>query len=360
MAPQILESQVETLSKQFKYFSEKVYLGSSPLYQQLSARIAEDREILSLASHSQKGEIVPNLFFAAVHFLLLQGVEHPLSAFFPSVSRSSNVGGGDAYPYFRSFSLENRERIYHLISSKRVQTNEVQRCACLLPAFELVARESLGRPLSIVDIGASAGLNLLWDKYGYDYGSGRKYGDVNSPVQIMCSIRGDRKPPIPEILPSVESRVGIDLNPIDVSDPEEMLWLRSLLWPEHTKRAELLQQAIGLAKQDPPPVIRGDVFEVLPNALSELPGDSMFCLFHSHTVYQFSQELRNRLSSQIAELSTKRNLFEISFEWWRGKDQPLLELSRFHDGRREEELLAYCSPHGDWLQWVENIVPRPR
>src|SRR6059036_2151421 len=73
---------------------------------------------------------------------------------------------------------------------------------------------------------------------------------------------------------------------------------------------------------------------------------------HSHTLYQFPQELRNRLSSQIAELSRGRNLFEISFEWWRGKEQPLLELGRIRNGNREEEVLAYCNPHGEWLQWV--------
>jgi len=353
LASQMLDSQVETLSKQFKYFSEKVYPGSSPLYQGLSARIAEDPEILSLASESRKGEIVPNLFFGAVHFLLLQGTEHPLSAFFPSVSCSSSGGGGDPYPYFRSFCLENKNRIRYLASSKRVQTNEVQRCACLLPAFELVARESRGGPLSLIDIGASAGLNLLWDRYGYDYGTGRKYGNVNSPVQISCTVRGDPKPPIPEIFPSVESRLGIDLNPIEVRDTEEMLWLKSLVWPEHTKRAELLQRAIQLARQDPPRVISGDVLDVLPGVLSELPRHSTICVYHSHTVYQFPQELRDRLLSQITELSRKRDLFEVSFEWWRGKDQPSLELSRVRDGKRREELLAYCSPHGEWLQWVQ-------
>ncbi len=345
-----MQAQLETLSKQFRYFSEKVYPASSPLYEQLATRIAGDREILSLASHSLKGELVPNLFFAAVHFLLLQGTPHSLSSFFPSVSQSSR-SDGDPYPYFRSFCLENKDGIRHLISTRRVQTNEVQRCACLLPAFGLASRES-ERPLSVVDIGASAGLNLLWDRYGYDYGRGGKYGDANSPVQISCTLRGQLKPPIPEVFPRVESRVGIDLNPMDVSDPEEMLWLRSLVWPEHTRRAELLKQAIALARQNPPRIVGGDVIDVLPDMLAELPEDSTSCLFHSHTAYQFPQELRNRLSSQIAELSQRRNLFEISFEWWRGKEQPLLELSRISNGRRDEEVLAYCNPHGEWLQWV--------
>ena len=176
---------------------------------------------------------------------------------------------------------------------------------------------------------------------------GRKYADPDSPVQISCTLRGELRPPFPEVLPPVESRVGIDLNPINVRNPEEMLWLRSLVWPENTRRAELLQQAIGLAKQEPPRVVAGDVLDVLPDVLSGLPGDTTICLFHSHTVYQFPQELRDRLSSLIVEYSRNRNLFEVSFEWWRGKDQPLLELSRVHDGHREEEVLAYCNPHGE-------------
>jgi hypothetical protein len=356
LASQILGGKLEALSKQFRYFSEKVYPGSSPLYQQLAAKIAEDHEILTLASQARKGELVPNLFFGAIHFLLLQGAKHPLCAFFPSVSHSTSTDS-DPYPYFRSFSLENKKRIRHLISSRRVQTNEVQRCACLLPAFGQVARESPKRPLSILDIGASAGLNLLWDRYGYDYGMGRKYADPDSPVQISCTLRGELRPPIPEVLPPVESRVGIDLNPINVRNPEEMLWLRSLVWPENTRRAELLQQAIGLAKQEPPRVVAGDVLDVLPDVLSGLPGDTTICLFHSHTVYQFPQELRDRLSSLIVEYSRNRNLFEVSFEWWRGKDQPLLELSRVHDGHREEEVLAYCNPHGEWLQWTRRDHP---
>src|SRR5438093_6752966 len=143
------DSQVETLSKQFKYFSEKVYPGSSPLYQGLSARIAEDPEILSLASESRKGEIVPNLFFATVHFLLLQGTEHPLSAFFPSLCSSSG-GGGDPYPYFRSFCLENKNCISYLASSNRVQTKQVQLCDVSLTSIALLSLTSLIRILLLV------------------------------------------------------------------------------------------------------------------------------------------------------------------------------------------------------------------
>ena len=112
-----------------------------------------------------------------------------------------------------------------------------------------VAYRRAGKPLSIVDLGASAGLHLLWDHYGYDYGEGKRFGNPNSQVRLTCSLRGNVSPPLPSQLPLVAYRVGIDLNPIDVNDPERMLWLKALVWPEHRKRAETLNSAIELAKQ---------------------------------------------------------------------------------------------------------------
>src|SRR5438477_10514912 len=131
-----------------------------------------------------------------------------------------------------------------------------------------------------------------------------------------------------------------------------MTMLRIQVLPKNPNRTKLIELTIMLTKQNPSLVIDGDVLDVFPDVLPELPDYSTICLFHSHTLYQFPQELRNRLSSQIAELSRGRNLFEISFDWWRGKEQPLLELGRIRNGNREEEVLAYCNPHGEWLQWV--------
>ena len=78
----------------------------------------------------------------------------------------------------------------------------------------------------MVEIGASAGLNLLWDRYSYDYGEGRRYGALTSTVQISCTLRGNRLPPFPVFLPKVAWRMGIDLHPLGVSDPEAKLWKR--------------------------------------------------------------------------------------------------------------------------------------
>ena len=344
------EYDTEALSRQFKSFGEKVYHGSSPLYEQISRRVSEDPELLSLVLRARKSELSPNLFFGAIHYLLLRGLRHQLSSFYPSLS-GSTIKKDDPYPFFRSFCLENRKEIEDLISTRRVQTNEVQRCTCLMPAYAVAYRRA-GKPLSIVDLGASAGLHLLWDHFGYDYGEGKKFGDPSSPVQLACLLHGNVSPPFPSRLPLVAYRVGIDLNPIDVNDPKMMLWLKALVWPEHLKRAETLNSAIELAKQIPPAVIRGDVLAVLPEVLSKVPVETAVCISHSHLVYQFPKELRERFFSMINECGAHRDIFQISYEWWPGKDKSELELSIFENGAKQEQLLAYCYPHGEWLQWV--------
>ena len=344
------EYDTEALSRQFKSFGEKVYHGSSPLYEQISRRVSEDPELLSLVLRARKSELSPNLFFGAIHYLLLRGLRHQLSSFYPSLS-GSTIKEDDPYPFFRSFCLENRKEIEDLISTRRVQTNEVQRCTCLMPAYAVAYRRA-GKPLSIVDLGTSAGLHLLWDHFGYDYGEGKKFGDPSSPVQLACLLHGNVSPPFPSRLPLVAYRVGIDLNPIDVNDPKMMLWLKALVWPEHLKRAETLNSAIELAKQIPPAVIRGDVLAVLPEVLSKVPVETAVCISHSHLVYQFPKELRERFFSMINECGAHRDIFQISYEWWPGKDKSELELSIFENGAKQEQLLAYCNPHGEWLQWV--------
>src|SRR5262249_9342041 len=161
---------IRFLSEVFQRFGKEECHNSSMLYEQLSLAIAKDSELLTLAADARNGERVPNLFFAAVHFLLLKGKKHPVSRFYTSLSARPETSG-DPYPEFRSFCLEHKDDISNLIASRWVQTNEVRRCACLLPMLVVVSQESGGRPLYLIEIGAAAGLLLLWDRYAYRYGT---------------------------------------------------------------------------------------------------------------------------------------------------------------------------------------------
>ena len=349
MSSQAQRPSIDELSRRFERFARRE-CHVSPLYERLSLGIADDPELLAIATQAKPGQPMPNLFLGAVHFLLLRGVQHSLANFYPSVPRTAS-SAVDPYPSFRAFCLEHREAILELISIRLVQTNEVRRCGCLLPAFTHVAKRAVGRPLAMIEIGASAGLNLLWDRYSYDYGIGRQYGNPRSPVQIVCGLRSDRYLPLPAVWPVVTMCMGLDLNPIDVRDPDDALWLRALVWPDEVGRAELLQQAVHMVQQDPPNLLAGDVLDILPEVLAAIPQDHAVCVFHTHTINQLSPEARARLSALLAEHAGDGDLYRVSIEWL-GETHPRLELISYEDGVKTEDILAYCGSHGEWLEWL--------
>ncbi len=350
-APQSLPLGI--VAESFRDHASTVYPGRSPLYERLALRVAEDPELLGVAAHARKNTALPNLFFGAVHLLLLKGVHHPLSAFYPilSVARTKPEY---SYPYFRSFVLEHEEEIRGIIRTHMVQTNEVGRCACLVPAFELVAQEAKHRPLALIEVGASAGLTLLWDRYGYNYGVGLRCGNLDSPVQLDCTLRGEYHPPIPTEPPTLVSRLGIDLEPVDPQDPESALWLRALVWPEHQNRAAQLERAIKIAKQDPPTILAGDALDLLPSLIDCVPKDTPLCLYHTFTITFTGGEPREKLLSLLSQGSWKRDLFLVWMEWSREWETPLLGLVSFKKGTKAERILARCHPHGEWLEWLDS------
>jgi hypothetical protein len=342
----------ETLARRFQRFAEVECRESSPLYEHLALAIATDNDVLALAAHAAQGQPLPNLFFAAVHFLLLQDQKTPLGQFYQSLTPAAASPEG-AYPVFRAFCLAHAAAVQRLLTRRRVQTNEVSRCAYLFPAFALVAQLADERPLALIEIGTSAGLNLLWDRYGYRYDQEGVYGDPQAAVQIACTLRGDKRPSLPERVPAVGFGAGVDLHIIDIRDAEEALWLQALIWPEHRERARLLRHAITITKQRPPQLLAGDGLRLLPEVLHTVPDNAAVCVFHTHTINQFSVAARDRLSTLLAEYGTKRDICRIAAEWL-GTSYPQLELTAWQNGQSYQRLLAYCDPHGRWLQWLDN------
>jgi len=316
-------------------------------------RVAEDSEILTIAARAWEKDALPNLFFSAVHFLLLKGEHHQLAAFYPSLNNNSKHYDL-AYPYFRSFVLEHKDEIDRIITTRFVQTNEVGRCAILVPSFELVARQAKNRPLALVEIGSSAGLTLLWDRYHYQYNKTLQCGDPNSPVQVKCPLRGEKRPPVPNRFPEIASRLGVDLNPVDINDPENVQWLRALVWPEHQKRAHQLELAIRVARHAPPQIVRGDALELLPSLIKRVRDDSQLCIFQSFTLSLANGKARERLELILAKASEKRHLFHISLEWPKKSETPLLSLASLSNGESTEKVLARCNAHGEWLEWLSD------
>ena len=345
-------SDRKALADAFRLFAEIECHGSSLLYEQLSYSVAADEEMLSLAAHASQGQPVPNLLFAAAQFLLFQDQPSDLSRFYPNLA--ATVERADqAFPAFREFCLQNQAGMIHLLETRRVQTNEVRRCSYLMLAFSVVDRIAKGRPLALIEIGCSAGLNLMWEHYGYRYDRLGSFGNKGWPVQLDCHLRGGKLPPSPDRLPKVVSKTGIDINPLDVNDPDDVLWLRALVWPEHAERARLLDNAIEIAKQNPPRLVAGDGIDLLPGLLEQLTGDLVVCVFHTHTLNQVSPAVRGKLSECLSENAHSReHLFHVSGEWL-SRPYPMLELTAWEQGRRSHHILANCDPHGGWIEWLD-------
>ena len=251
MTPWTPDTPRDALARRFVRFADQECGNYAPFDDQLARGIARDPDLLTIAACTRSGQQAPNLLLAAVHL--------------------TAVPPGDPLPAFRSSCQDHRAAPIELVSTGLVQTNEPQRCTVLLPALATVARLTGGMPLALIDVGANAGLNLLFDRYGYDYGAGRSAEYPRSPVRFACTLRGVGLPPIHAGAPLVGARVGIDLNPLYADNPQAMLWLRPLVWPEHPERAALLQQVLAPAQREPPPLIAGDALTVLPRAVADSP-----------------------------------------------------------------------------------------
>lgn len=338
-----------TTAETFERFASNEADGSSPLYEALSLGVANDDTLLALAGEVPADQPAPNLLFAAVQYLLFDSPEEPLAAYYPSIAASPKPPDKVVFTKFREFCLDHRAELLALFSSRRVQTNVVRRSGVLYLVFEYVSRRCNRTPLGLLEIGPSAGVNLLWDKYGYDYGEYGRYGVQESPVQIATEIRGTRSPPLPDVPPPIGTRLGIDLNPLDIRSSDDVRWLRALIWPEHVERRSLLEGAVSIARETPPTLIEGDAIEALGSVSERVPRDEQLCVFNTHTLYQLTPDQRDEFAKQVDRVGRDRNLFWVDCEWY--EEVPEVRLHEYADSERQTTVLAFYDAHGRWIEW---------
>ena len=322
------------IKRKYRQFADTECKGYSDAYYRLALDVSEDDEVTGFIAEFPVTQ--PQLFFASVQFLT----------------------GPDRMPKngseLRTFLKSRSREVAEVMRSRRVQTNEVGRCAALLPALP-------SGPLALVEVGASAGLCLLLDQFHYEFGSTR-IGDASSPVHLRCRVAGPVA--LPPAVPSVVWRRGLDLSPIDVHDEDAVRWLQACVWPDHHERRRRLESAVGLARAQPPTVIAGDLVDDLPAVLAGVPEDARLVVFHSAVLGYVSPDRRQALAAALAEASKRRNVV------WLSNEPPgvipevtalapplnerrfLLGRTKFTDGRRQDELLALTHPHGAELTWL--------
>ncbi|WP_265111444.1 DUF2332 domain-containing protein [Halosolutus halophilus] len=325
----------------------------SPLYASLARKAAQCPNLVDIAAEARDGQPPPQLLLAAVHALVLEEPDHRIAEFYPSCTDDPlDPSDADPFPAFREFCLTHEGRVREIVATRRVQTNDVGRSAVLFPAFAHAARTGVRRPLALVEVGTSAGLNLYWDRFQYAYDEYGTHGESSSPVRIESAVKGAIDPPLSASIPDVEYRAGIDLQPLDVTDPSDKRWLRALAIPDQQWRYDRLAAAIELVADDPPRLVEGDVPSVLPDLLPEVPVELELCIFSTHTLYQFEESAVAEFENVLREFSRERPLYWFSDTSSSESEYPNYRMVTLRDGVSEETHLAEYKSYGEWIRWL--------
>lgn len=248
---------------------------------------------------------------------------------------------------FADFLVGNAARMSDELTRRSLQTNEPLRCAALLPALSLISG-----PLALVELGASGGLCLYPDRYDYRFVRGREERTVTAlggpALELRSRLCGDSTPGLHS--PEIVWRVGVDVHPLDVSRPEDAAWLRALVWPGETGRAERIEAAITIAAAEAPTMIRGDALDVLDEVVAAAPPDATLVVTTPGVLPYLPWQRRTRLVERLLRIPGRWITMDAAatHDGWRG--------SRHEEGdgfvlALDGEVLGRVDPLGAWVRW---------
>lgn len=318
----------DELSAWYRGFAENETAGKSPSYTSISLAIADDPDILRALLTLPPDKRQPNLLLAAFRYV---------------------CGAAADAQEFREKFWSRRAEIEAVTRSHRTQTNEPGRCAPLA-----LALAQLSQPLALIEVGASAGLCLFPERYRYRYGS-HEYASpqarADAPL-FECDLTGSA--PLPETPIDVTWRIGVDLNPIDVTDEEQTAWLETLVWPEQQSRLERLRNAIDTVRRDPPRIIAGDLRTDIEALIQQTPPGSIPVVFHTAVLLY--------LEDPAERLAFGRHVMNTGATWISNEPVGALDLPDYpaNTARTSRDYLlavngtpvAIGDAHGTRLHWL--------
>ncbi len=293
-------------------FTDPEEFWTSPLYRHLCGVVAADPFLVRLAAHARDGQVPTFVFFGAVHWLLLGGVDDPLGDFYASLRDDPRPPDG-AGPALLSFAHRYEAELAELVSHRLVQTNQVRRAVGLRMALAAMAPSIGDRSAHLLEIGCSAGLLMRHVRYGYRLGD-RQFGDPASPVQLGTEWRSEQPPPDLDAIPVLATTSGIDLNPLDPADDADRRWLEALVWPEDRDKAALLHDALALAATVPVEVLAGDAEQLCGRWSARIPPGEPRIVFHCATRMHVPIDRRAGFDRAIADLAADGPLFHVAIE----------------------------------------------
>ncbi|MDQ4048291.1 MAG: DUF2332 domain-containing protein [Actinomycetota bacterium] len=341
------------LAKRMRRQSRACARLGSPLYAGLLEQVADDVEAGGPSWEVLRGHELPPgsspalRLMGAVNRIVLEGRSPDLARLYPTGDCERVEDTRALWPVFRAVLVEHSEELRRRMPDP-VQTNEVGRAAALLGGFALVA-DTTGLPLRVLEIGASAGLNLRFDRFAYEI-AGKCVGDPSSPVRIAGAFEGSQ-PPV-DVSPEVVERRGCDTRPIDPASSEGRLTLLSYVWPDQRERVRLLEGAIEVARRVPAAVDEEPASSWLEGRLEQQGPDAATVVFHSIVTQYLDASERDALEQLLGEAAARATA-----------EQPLVRLAMERAGELadvrltiwpggEERLIARAGYHGRPVRWV--------
>jgi hypothetical protein len=299
--------RTRTLAETYRRFAESDARGTSPLYERVALAVAGSDAALRAVRTLPARKRHPNLVLACLHDLALAG--HA-----PALAAAYDAADADAAAVAAVDTLLGQTGAVAATATRRtVRTDETDRCAVLHPALVEAASRAGTGVVGLVDVGTSAGFNLLVDRVAIRYSNGRSRGDPSSPVRLSCRVVGDR--PLPAgTVPEVVARVGVGIDPLDVADAADARWLRACVWPDRRERLATLDAELALARTVRPVLLSGDVLDLLPDALAKVPSGALPVVVTTWALSRLRVEDRRRFLRRLQEASTGRPVAWVSLE----------------------------------------------
>lgn len=325
--------------------------AGSPLYERILSGIARDlraggvsTRLLDGRDDDPFGSALALRLLGAVHRIVLEGRAPALGALYPSVG--GDPSAGDPAAAFLATLQEHREEVERRLTDG-VQTNEVGRAAVLVGGYAVVAART-GLPLRVLEVGASAGLNLRFDHFAYDTGA-QLCGDPGSPVRFTGVWHG----PAPVLPPrfDVAERRGCDRSPVDATTDDGRLTLLSFTWPDQLPRIARLEAAIAVARRAPVELDRADAAEWVESQLAHRRAGVATVVVHSIVFQYLSSDRRRRIRAAL-DSAGRAATADAPVSWLRMEpagDRAELRLTTWPGG--EQELLATAGYHGHPIWW---------
>ncbi|MEA2839599.1 MAG: hypothetical protein QOF41_929 [Methylobacteriaceae bacterium] len=232
------------------------------------------------------------------------------------------------------------------------QTNEVSRASVLLGGLlQVAARWRL--PLSLIEIGASAGLNLNFDRFAYELGNDRRWGDPQSAVRIKTDWRG-HAPPLEAPL-QIAARIGNDQYPLSAAREDDRRRLIAYVWPDQSDRLQRLEAALDIAAKHPVEIVKEDAAKFLASCLTRKARDGVArVVFHTIVLQYASAETRAAIKETLAAAGARATatapLARFSMEHEKPDAPATVRLTLWPGG--EERIVGQCDSHGAWVEWM--------